>query len=88
MPTFTVEVTGTCPGGGHVHLNIKRDDNLVRSVSFETADLVSGAGDFDLMDNSDWWFLLKVLLRLEIKGSGASTLAEAKTAVEAAEWVF
>lgn len=80
MAVYTVTVKGVCAGGGHITLTVKRDGAAVRDVVVNRSDIMES----DLT----WDEVLPFFLRETIKRSGATTLAQAKTAVEAAQWVM
>lgn len=80
MPTYTVKVQSTCSGGEHVTLGIYRDAVKVREAMVTKSAALTLAVNFD--------DLLEPLLRLVIKKAGATTMAQVKTAIEAAEWVI
>lgn len=80
MATYTVRVAGVCSGGEHITLNLRRDGTTVRQMVVTKTDIMNN--ETQLED------ALVFFLRAAIKKAGATTMAQAKTAVEAAEWVI
>jgi len=81
MATFTVQVIGACrTGGEHIGLDVLRDGQQVKRIMVCKTDM--------LTTNLDWEAVIPFFLREVVKRSGATTLAQAKTAVEAASWVI
>lgn len=78
MATYTVSVLGACSGGLHLGVRINKDGVPIRDTYFDKDDL------FDANPFSEE--MLLTLMRQAIKNSGATTLAQAKAAVEAASW--
>lgn len=80
MATYTVRNVSLCSGGGHVHLDIYRDGTKVAQRNFEREELLTRQISLD--------DVLFFLLREAVKSAGATTLQQAKAAVEAKEWVL
>jgi hypothetical protein len=80
MATYTVVVKSVCPGGEHVTLTVKRDGAVVRDFPVTKTEILG--------TDLNWETVLPFFLREVIKHSGATTMAQAKAAVEAASWVF
>lgn len=80
MATYTVKVAGVCSGGEHISLDLKRDGTTVRRLTVTKADILQNETSID--------DALIFFLRQAIKTAGATTMAQAKTAVEAAQWVI
>lgn len=80
MATYTIKVLGTCTGGEHIKLGVYRNGAFLKNISVTRTEV--------LQTDLNWDEVLPFFLRECIKRSGATTLAQAKTAVEAAEWSF
>lgn len=80
MATYTVKIDSVCSGGEHIRLKVLRDGVEVKKFGVTRTDM--------LTNNLTWEEVLPFFLRQTIKKSGATTLAQAKTAVEAASWEF
>ena len=86
MATYTVQFVYTCTRnindntGFHIIFDVLRDGSVVRRISIPRDDILS--------TDLTWESVLPFFLRETVKRSGATTLAQAKTAVEAAEWSF
>jgi hypothetical protein len=76
MATYTVRVLGVCSGGEHVSLNVLRDGDVIKKICFTKTEILDPA-------SIEWENVLIHFMRQAIKKSGATTLAQAKTAVEA-----
>ena len=82
MATYTVTVAGQCSGGEHITLTVKRNGVAVKNITVTKTDLLN----MDLDGN--WETVIFAFIREKVKSSGAVNAAQAKTAVEAASWVF
>jgi len=80
MAVYTVVVKGQCSGGEHITLTVKRDGVAVKDFATTRSEL--------LANDLSWEEVFPFFLRETIKSSGATTVAQAKTAVEAASWEF
>jgi len=80
MARYTVQYDHTCTGGGHIVLRVLQDGKPVRLFSVTREQIM----DTDL----SWEEVLPFFLREAIKRSGATTLAQARDAIEAASWEF
>ena len=79
MATYQVVVDGVCGGGEHITLGLKRDGTRVNTHVVTKTEILQNETIFE--------DALIFFLRAAIKKAGATTMAQAKTAVEAAEWV-
>ena len=77
---YTVKVTKVCSGGEHIAVDFYRDGVKWRSTQTTRSDLLLARDDVNFSE------LLDTLLYLTIRASGASTLPQAKTAIESAQW--
>ena len=80
MATYTFDVIARCSGGAHVRIGINKDGERVRDKVLLYDDILGF--DVDLDEALIFFF------RQAIKAAGATTLAQAKTAVEAMEIVL
>lgn len=80
MPTYTVRVANVCAGGEHITLNVRRDGTVVKKLTVTKTDILQNQTEFEEA--------LLFFLRAAIKKAGATTTAQAKTAIESAEWVI
>ena len=79
MSIYTVDVVGICSGGEHVTLSLKKNDAHIKTLVITKTDLLTNETDIEEA--------LIFFLRQSIRASGATTLLQAKNAVEAAQWV-
>jgi len=80
MAVYTVAVLGACTGGEHISLSLRRDGVEVKKHTVTRTEILQDETIFDEA--------LIFFLRMAIKKAGATTLAQAKAAVESAEWVI
>ena len=80
MAVYTVIVDGVCAGGEHIKLSVLKDGVEMRKFGVTKEEV--------LTHETNWEDVLVFFLRQAIRKAGATTLAQAKTAVEAAEWEF
>lgn len=80
MAVYTVKVSKVCSAGNHIGITVLRNNIPLRQMCFNKSELLDNEVDFEEV--------LLAFLRQCIKASGASTLAQAKAAVEAAQWVL
>lgn len=80
MATYTVRVLGQCGGGEHISLSVRRNGTEVKKMVVTKTDILQNETIFE--------DALIYFLRQAIRKAGATTLAQARTAVEAAEWVI
>lgn len=78
MPTFTVEYNRQCTGGEHITLDVLRDGVKIREMTVIRTEILTT--DLNYAD------VLPFFLRETIKRAGATTLGQARTAIEAASW--
>lgn len=78
MSRYTVKYKSMCSGGGHVTLSVLRDGIAVRDLTLMRSDM--------LETELSWEDVIPFFLREVIKRSGATTLAQARAAIEAASW--
>lgn len=81
MATYTIDITGVCSGGEHVFGNVQRNGVVVRGITLNKSDILSP-------DELSWEDVIHFFIREVIKKSGATTLIEARNAIEAASWEF
>ena len=79
MATYTVIVLGQCSGGEHISLHLKKDGANLKKIVITKTEIFQN--ETNLED------ALIFFLRQAIRAAGATTLAQAKTAVESAQWV-
>lgn len=80
MATYTVSVLGVCTGGEHIKIALKKDGVVVRNMSITKTEI------FNTETNLEEALIF--FLRQAVRAAGATTLAQAKTAVEATQWVI
>lgn len=80
MAVYKVQVLGVCGGGEHITLSVKKDGVVIKQVAITKKDI--------LQSDTTWEDAMLFFLRAAIKAAGATTTAQAKTAVEAAQWVI
>jgi len=80
MALYTVVYKSSCTGGEHIKLTVYRDGIELRDFNVTRTDIMT--------NELTWEQALPFLLRECIKRSGATTLAQARTAIEAASWEF
>ena len=81
MAVYTVVYKARCsPTGGHIVFTLKRDGVAVKDITVMVSDLLTN--DLTVED------VLPFFLRQCIKAAGATTLVEARIAVESAQWVI
>lgn len=78
-----ISVVGTCPGGEHLTVSVKRNGG---GVSFTAVVLVSDLVSDSAITNEDLSAILPILLKDAVKSVGAGNGKQAKTAIEATEW--
>ena len=79
MATYTVSVLGVCSGGEHIKIALKKDGATIKNMSITKTEI------FNTETNLEEALIF--FLRQAIRAEKATTLAQAKTAVEAAQWV-
>ena len=80
MALYTVVYKSSCTGGEHITLTVKRNNVVVRDIVVTRTDM--------LTNDLTWNEVIPFFLRECIKKAGATTLAQARTAIEAASWEF
>jgi hypothetical protein len=78
MATYTVKIPRWDTAMVHFQVDLYKDSSKIKTLIFDRSNLFTKELDVES--------LLIVLLRSVIKSSGATTAAQAKAAVEAAEW--
>jgi hypothetical protein len=80
MATYTFDVIARCSGGAHVRIGINKDGERAKVISMNYSDLT------ELEVNVEE--ALVFFFRQAVKASGATTLLQAKAAIESLEIVL
>ena len=75
MAVYTIAYKGQCAGGGHYTFNIKRGTTTIKQITIGPEELQ--ATDIEVLD------LAMMLMKLAIKTANPTTMAQARTAIEA-----
>ena len=79
MAIYTVKVLGQCSGGEHITLQILKDGVNLRKTMVTKTEI--------FQNETTWEEAMIFFLRQAIRKANATTILQAKAAVESAEWV-
>jgi|GEM_PF-2758915 len=84
MASYTITILGVCPGGNHIKCQLKRDGANLQQFEVLKEEILNATPPDrgDITDLACW------LMRNAALKAGATTAAQAKTAIEAATWVL